>query len=144
MSELKIDNPALRLLDVLEQGQRHPASTSCREVWKALLLAQNLSEYQLLSRLARVMELPERIEQVREDHFSSLRNKSDYWRAQIEAAFTSQSLNGRWDTFKNHIDERTLSELSLLSDIFETRGLSRRHCCRRNRITAGKNYRTSR
>lgn len=122
MSELKIDNPALRLLDVLEQGQRHPASTSCREVWKALLLAQNLSEYQLLSRLARVMELPERIEQVREDHFSSLRNKSDYWRAQIEAAFTSQSLNGRWDTFKNHIDERTLSELSLLSDIFETRG----------------------
>lgn len=81
MSELKIDNPALRLLDVLEQGQRHPASTSCREVWKALLLAQNLSEYQLLSRLARVLELPERIEQVREDHFSSLRNKSDYWRA---------------------------------------------------------------
>lgn len=66
MSELKIDNPALRLLNVLEQGQRHPASTSCREVWIALLLAQNLSEYQLLSRLARVMELPERIEQVRE------------------------------------------------------------------------------
>ncbi len=115
MSELKIDNPALRLLDILEQGKRHHAAATCREVWKALLQAQNLSEHQLLSRLARVMELPERIEQVREDHFSSLRNKSSYWRGQVESAFTSQSLNGRWETFKNHIDERTLSELSLLS-----------------------------
>lgn len=122
MSELKIDNPALRLLDILEQGRRHQATASCREVWKILLQAQNLSEHQLLSRLARVMELPERIVQVREDHFSSLRNKSYYWRSQVESAFTSQSLNGLWDTFRNHIDERTLSELSLLSDVFETRG----------------------
>lgn len=37
MSELKIDNPALRLLDILEQGTRHQAAASCREVWKALL-----------------------------------------------------------------------------------------------------------
>lgn len=76
----------------------------------------------MLSRLARVMALPERIKQVRKDHFSSLRNKSSYWRSQVGNAFTSQSLNGRWDTFKNHIDERTLSGLSLLSDVFETRG----------------------
>jgi len=117
MSELKIDNPALRLLEILEQGKHHQASATCREVWKVLLQAQNLSEHQLLSRLARVMELPERIE-----HFSSLRNKSNYWRGQIEIAFTSQTLNGRWDSFKNHIDERTLSELSLLSDVLETRG----------------------
>lgn len=122
MSELKIDNPALRLLDILEQGRSYQASDSCREVWKALLQTQKLSEHQLLSRLARVMELPDRIEQVRQDHFSSLRNKSSYWRSQVESAFTSQSLNGRWETFKNHIDERTLSELSLLSDVFDTRG----------------------
>lgn len=122
MSELKIDNPALRLLDILEQGKSYQASDSCREVWKALLQTQKLSEHQLLSRLARVMELPERIEQVRQDHFSSLRNKPSYWRSQVESAFTSQSLNGRWETFKNHIDERTLSELSLLSDVFDTRG----------------------
>lgn len=100
MSELKIDNPALRLLDILEQGKSYRASDSCREVWKALLQTQKLSEHQLLSRLARVMELPERIEQVRQDHFSSLRNKSSYWRSQVESAFTSQSLNGRWETFK--------------------------------------------
>jgi len=100
MSELKIDNPALRLLDILEQGKSYQASDSCREVWKALLQTQKLSEHQLLSRLARVMELPERIEQVRQDHFSSLRNKSSYWRSQVESAFTSQSLNGRWERLK--------------------------------------------
>ncbi|EHL5833717.1 hypothetical protein KEB97_004259 [Salmonella enterica] len=122
MSELKIDNPAMRLFDILEKGKSHQATASCREVWKTLLQAQELPDHQFLSRLARVMELPERIVQVREDHFPALRNKSNYWRGKIETAFTSQSLNGRWDTFKNHIDERTLSELSLLSDIFETRG----------------------
>lgn len=32
MSELKIDNPALRLTDIPEQGRRHSATASCREV----------------------------------------------------------------------------------------------------------------
>ncbi len=36
MSELKVDNPALRLLDILEQGKRHQAAATCREVFNLL------------------------------------------------------------------------------------------------------------
>ncbi len=122
MSELKIDNPAQRLLDILEAGKTYSQGTNCREVWVLLLQAQLNNEQHLLSRLARVMELPGRIVQVREDHFSALRGKSMYWKSCVDNAFVSQSLNNTWQSFMQHIDARTLSELSMLSDLFETRG----------------------
>lgn len=122
MSELKIDNPAQRLLDILEAGKTHSQVANCREVWVSLLQAQQNNEQHLLSRLARVMELPGRIVQVREDHFSALREKSMYWKSCVDNAFVSQSLNNTWQSFMQHIDARTLSELSMLSDLFETRG----------------------
>lgn len=34
----------------------------------------------------------------------------------------TDSLNGEWNTFWQHIDDRTLTELAMLSDLFETRG----------------------
>ena len=122
MSELKIDNPAQRLLDILEAGKTHSQAANCRVVWVSLLQAHQNNEQHLLSRLARVMELPGRIVQVREDHFSALRGKSMHWKSCIDNAFVSQSLNNTWQTFMQHIDARTLSELSMLSDLFETRG----------------------
>ncbi|WP_254919487.1 hypothetical protein [Pantoea sp. VS1] len=122
MSELKIDNPAQRLLDILEAGKKHSQASNCRAVWISLLQAHQNNEQHLLSRLARVMELPGRIVQVREDHFSALRGKSTHWKSCVDTAFVSQSLNNNWQSFMQHIDDRTLSELSMLSDLFETRG----------------------
>ncbi|SUI37879.1 Uncharacterised protein [Salmonella enterica subsp. enterica] len=40
----------------------------------------------------------------------------------VDNAFVSQSLNSTWLSFNQHIDSRTISELSMLSDLFETRG----------------------
>lgn len=122
MSELKIDNPAQRLLDILETGKKHPDSQNCRKVWIELLHAEENNEQHLLSRLAKVMELPGRILQVRTDHFSTLRGKSNHWKSCVDRAFVSQSLNSNWQSFNQHIDPRTISELSMLSDLFETRG----------------------
>ncbi|WLI76972.1 hypothetical protein Q5705_20825 [Kosakonia sp. H02] len=122
MSELKIDNPAQRLLDLLEAGKKYSQTQSCRAVWVSLLDAQENNEQHLLSRLARVMELPGRILQVREDHFSTLRGKSMHWKACVDKAFISQTLNSHWQTFWHHIDDRTMSELSMLTDLFENRG----------------------
>lgn len=122
MSELKIDNPAQRLLDILEAGKRIPDTQKCRKAWIQLLHAQDNNEQNLLSRLARVMELPGRIIQVREDHFSTLRGKSTHWKTCVDTAFISQSLNNSWQTFNQHIDSHTMSELGMLSDLFETRG----------------------
>ncbi|EFI4232070.1 hypothetical protein GXU00_004130 [Escherichia coli] len=33
MSELKIDNPAQRLLDILEAGKKLPDARNCRKAW---------------------------------------------------------------------------------------------------------------
>lgn len=122
MSELKIDNPAQRLLDILEEGKRKSSNLNCRSVWIALLHTQGDNEQHLLSRLARVMELPGRIIQIKENHFSSLRGNSTHWKTCVDHAFVSQSLNSHWGSFISHIDDRALSELSLLSDLFEIRG----------------------
>lgn len=122
MSELKIDNPAQRLLDILEAGKTLPDAQNCRTVWIKLLNAEENNEQHLLSRLAKVMELPGRILQVRRDHFSTLRGNSTHWKTCVDRAFVSQSLNSTWQSFNHHIDSRTISELSMLSDLFETRG----------------------
>lgn len=122
MSELKIDNPAQRLLDLLEQGNEYQRTDNCRSVWQQILQVEGMEEQYLLNRLACAMALPGRIIQVREDNFSTLRGKSNYWKSHVDKAFVSQSLNDGWHTFRDNIDDRTLTELSMLSDLFETRG----------------------
>lgn len=122
MSELKIDNPAQRLLDLLEQGKNYKREDNCRVVWQQILQVEGMEEQHLLTRLAFAMALPGRIIQVREDNFSSLRGKSSHWKNHVDKAFVSQSLNSPWSTFQDHIDDRTLTELGMLSDLFETRG----------------------
>lgn len=122
MDGLKIDNPAQRLLDILEKGKQYNTGENCRGVWKKMLHIQHNAEHHILIRLSQVMALPERVVQVRENNFSSLRAKSTHWEACVGTAFTSQNLNESWHTFIRHIDERTLYELGTLSDLFETRG----------------------
>lgn len=122
MDELKIDNPAQRLLDILEEGKQYNTGENCRAVWKKMLHIHQDAEHHILIRLSQMMALPERIIQVRENNFSSLRAKSTHWEACVGTAFTSQNLNESWHTFIRYIDERTLYELGTLSDLFETRG----------------------
>lgn len=122
MNEINIDNPAQRLLNILEQGKKCNVHENCRSVWKTMLEIENPVEYKLLTRLAQIMALPERIMQVRIDNFSSLRGNSVHWNKCVINAFSSQNLNGDWNSFIAHIDDRTISELGFLSDLFETRG----------------------
>lgn len=122
MDELKIDNPAQRLLDLLEEGKQYNINENCRAVWKKMLHIDQDAEHHILIRLSQVMALPERIIQVRENNFSSLRGKSTHWENCVREAFTSQNLNALWQSFIQYIDERTLYELGTLSDLFETRG----------------------
>lgn len=122
MSKLKIDNPAQRLLDILERGRAHPTHQNCRDVWCKLLEVRKDDEQLLLLRLAKALELSGRIIQVRENHFSSLRGNSSHWKGCVEKAFISQSLNSTWQSFIQHIYVHTLNELAMLSDLFESRG----------------------
>jgi len=122
LSEVKIDNPAQRLLEILEKGQGYSTTRNCREVWIAILQIRENEEHHLLSRLASVMALPGRIIQVREDNFATIRGRSNHWKTRVEQAFFRQNLDSVWETFWSNIDKQTLSEIGLLSDVFETRG----------------------
>lgn len=110
-----------RLLDLLEQGNEYQRTDNCRSVWQKILHVEGMEEQYLLNRLVCAMALPGRIIQVREDNFSTHRGKSNYWKSHVDKAFVSQSLNDGWHTFRDNID-RTLTELSMLSDLSETRG----------------------
>ncbi|WP_047626407.1 hypothetical protein [Enterobacter sp. ZOR0014] len=122
MSELKIDNPAQRLLDLISEGKNFNSTDYSREVWKKLLDIPDADEQVLMARLAGVMALPVRISQVISDHFPDPRWNPTHWRTQVEKAFFSQELNGIWSKFYTHIDSQTLSELGMLSMLFEQRG----------------------
>lgn len=122
MTDLKIDNPAQRLLDILTTGKATASHLSCRQVWQKLLKVPEKNEQLLITRLGRVMGLPSRISQVLQDHFPEPRWQSVHWRERVEAAFFAQEMNGKWEKFISHINDQAISELGLLSMIFETRG----------------------
>lgn len=44
MSELKIDNPAQRLLDILEEGKQYDRTEKCRQARKTILSITNKNE----------------------------------------------------------------------------------------------------
>lgn len=104
MSELKIDNPAQRLLDLLEQGKKYQTTDNCPKVWQQILQVEGMEKQHLLTRLAHAMAFPGRIIQVREDNFSTFRGKSNHWKSRIDKAFVSQTLNSDWNTFWHHIE----------------------------------------
>ncbi|EBF4218754.1 hypothetical protein FH403_10835 [Salmonella enterica] len=122
MTELKIDNPAQRLLDILSAGKTTAPHLNCRHVWQRILKVPETHEQLLITRLGKVMGLPARINQILQDHFPEPRWQSVHWRECVEAAFFAQEMNGKWEKFIYHINDQAISELGLLSMIFETRG----------------------
>ena len=69
MSELKIDNPAQRLLDILTARKANAGHYNCRQVWQRILAVPDNHEQVLITRLGKVMGLPARISLVMQDHF---------------------------------------------------------------------------
>ena len=122
MSTLKIDNPAKRLLDILNAVKEISSTTTGRTAWRKIIKAPNINESLLNTRLGKIMGLPERIIQTLNDHFPEYNSLSTHWLEKTESAFYNHSLGGIWSNFISHIDDQTISELTLLSMVFETRG----------------------
>ncbi|TXT31618.1 MAG: hypothetical protein FD131_1035 [Rhodocyclaceae bacterium] len=112
------DNPAARLLTVLEEGQKLNAQGSCRAAWDELLKAQG-NQALLMSRLGKVMELPQHIIQAIEENYPSHRKHAAHWESQVNAGFTHQSLGSNWQSFMGHIDSHTLSYLAMTSELLQ-------------------------
>lgn len=115
------DNPAARLLAVLEEGIKVEQTTKCRDVWHAILKTEKNEEALLLSRLGKVMELPEQTLQIVKANFPNQVKTCAHWTTVLGRAFSEQNLNGQWQTFRQHIDSHTLGYLGLTADLIQTK-----------------------
>lgn len=114
------DNPAARLLAILEAGTKNDANKSCRQTWHELLGTGN-SQALLMSRLGKLFALPEQITQAIDDNFPGHRKNSTHWESQVNHAFLAQELNGKWGSFIGHIDSHTISYLGLTAELLQTK-----------------------
>ena len=113
------DNPASRLLNILKNGKEQDAHTSCRAVWSSLLGVGDSDQALLLSRLGKVMELPNIIiNQIKENYPNQVDSHS-HWSETVNTAFMQQNLNGLWHEFIVHIDYHTINYLSMSADLLD-------------------------
>lgn len=113
------DNPAARLLKILEEGKNIPSATNCRSSWQNILNVSQEEPALLMSRLGKVMKLPDLIIREIKDNYPNQANSHSHWSAKVNTAFMQQNLNGTWKEFIAHIDAHTISYLSMSADLLD-------------------------
>jgi len=119
---VKIDNPAARLHNfiTLTQVDKNSSST-CRSILKAnLYLSPKAHDYEIYHALAGLLSLPAQITTILDENFPGKVWK--HWLTQIETAFSRIDLNGPWVNVIKTIDSRSMTELEMISTLFETKG----------------------
>ncbi len=117
---MNYDNPAARLLSLLEEGMKYDANTNCRVVWENLL-GVNDSDSLLASRLGKVMGLPEIIIKALKDSYPQQNHDWSHWQSQINSAFMTQNLSSIWVSFISNIDQHSINYLRLASDLLQAK-----------------------
>ncbi|MGC8342255.1 hypothetical protein [Pantoea ananatis] len=114
------DNPASRLYEILKAAKSKSVLATQREVWKKSLNMEDCTDSQLYAQLGKVMALPEEINIWLLETFPT--KSWVTWRSSVEAAFSNINLNGKWEMSASHLNDRALTELDLISILFETNG----------------------
>jgi len=117
------DNPAGRLLSILEKGKKQLGHEQTRDAWRKILEieGQNENDALLMSRLGKVMELPQQIITDIQTYFPRQVNSHMHWSTKVNSAFGQLNLNSQWNTFISHIDAHTMNYLSLSVDLLDTK-----------------------
>lgn len=113
------DNPAARLLKIIEEGEGKSGGMNCRDVWHDLLGVDHEDHALLISRLGKVMELPEQIIRNIQENYPNQNSTHKHWSTQVNTAFMQQNLNGHWQEFIQHIDSHTIDFLSMSADLLD-------------------------
>lgn len=114
---MNLDNPAARLLVILEKGLELQDEIKCRKAWCKILDVADGNNAILMGRIGKVMSLST-------DILESLNNiggiKADrylHWVNPVEQAFIQNNLNGPWKGFKGQINDHVINYLSMTSDL---------------------------
>lgn len=114
------DNPANRLLSILEAGRLLNKGAKCREAWERLLGVTGNSSL-LMLRIGRLMELPAMIIESLKESYPHRGNTWTHWETQVNTGFAAQNINATWATFIDHIDDTSITLLRLSSDLIEAK-----------------------
>jgi hypothetical protein len=116
---LHSDNPAARLLKILEDGKKIDPNTKCRKAWHRLLDVEESNPALLMSRLGKLMEQPDLIIRDIKDNYPKQNSSHNHWSSKVNTAFMQQNLNGAWSEFIAHIDAHTIDYLSMSADLLD-------------------------
>lgn len=111
------DNPAARLLAILEGGFKYTDNAGCRAVWNDLLNVEAGNDAVLMGRIGKVMSLSSEIKESLNNSGVTKVERYLHWVKPLENAFNSNNLNGPWAPFKTHIDAHVINYLSMTSEI---------------------------
>lgn len=117
---MNYDNPAARLLALITIGKTIDRGANCRNSWEKLLDVQGNNPL-LMSRLGKVMELPEATILALKEHFPSQQATWEYWEPKVNLAFMTQNLNEIWATFIDKIDDHSVNYLKMSTDLLQSR-----------------------
>jgi len=99
---MNTDNPAGRLLHILQECKKIPQHSTGREAWRKILNVNVNNDALLVSRLGKVMELPHQVINDIQNNFPNQKNSHKHWSAKVNTAFTQHDLNGQWSKFIQH------------------------------------------
>lgn len=115
------DNPAARLLEILEEGKNFPDHIESKAVWRKILNLKDESDTILLSRLGKIMQLPEQIKSILLQDFPNQTLSTQHWEERVLSAFLNQDINQNWKGFYKYIDDHTITYLRLNADLLQTK-----------------------
>lgn len=114
---MELDNPAARLLSILERGNQLPETKSCRDAWCELLDVKKSEHAILMGRIGRVMALSTDIVERLENIGGIKVDRYMHWVKPLENAFIKNNLNGPWKEFRGQINTHVINYLSMTSDL---------------------------
>jgi hypothetical protein len=118
---MQYDNPAARLLAILTTGRGLVGTDSCRKAWAVLLETPEKDAALLVSRIGKLMGLPQEIIGRTRELYPNQRPTWQHWSGQVSKAFSTQNLNGHWSSFIHHIDDHTINYLANATEMLEAK-----------------------
>jgi hypothetical protein len=116
-----IDNPAAMLLEIFKKTKELKGDSNCAAVWKDLVGLPHASSLELLTRMAKVIELTSQMQKIVKEEFPDQIDECQYVVKRISALFISQKNSSSWKDSMKFIDNHTISYLNMLSPLIQTK-----------------------
>lgn len=116
-----MNNPAARLLNILEEGKLQDSAQTCRIVWCKLLGIDYRDKTIFLGQIGKVLALSgEVVDELKKIEGINI-ERYMHWCQPLEIAFSESKFNGLWNDFSKHLNEHVFNYLTMTSDFLSLR-----------------------